>query len=108
MGPPPSEDAETTATTIFDELDTNQDGILSLAEIEAGGEKAQNILGADSNEDGEVTFDELVEDITEMHEKMANSDTANKINGLTSLALNTYESAANILASDDSNLSLAA
>jgi Ca2+-binding EF-hand superfamily protein len=103
--PPPEESAEDTATNIIDELDTNKDGVLSLDEIMAGGEKAEKILDADSNGDGQVTEDELVEDITKMQQQM---QTENKISSLTDLALNTYESAANILESDDSLLSLAA
>jgi len=108
--PPPSEeeDAESMATNIMDELDTNQDGVLSAEEIAAGGEKAQNILGADSDGDGQVTYDELVEDISEMQGQTSDSGTANTISSLTALALNTYESAANILESEDSYLSLAA
>ncbi|MCE5340503.1 MAG: EF-hand domain-containing protein [Planctomycetaceae bacterium] len=104
--PPPSEDdAEDMATNIIDELDTNKDGVLSLDEIMAGGEKAEKILDADSNGDGQVTEDELVEDITKMQQQM---ETENKISSLTDLALNTYASATNILESDDSLLSLAA
>ena len=93
------------ASNIIDELDTNKDGVLSLDEILAGGEKAKKILEADSDGDGQVSKDELVEDITKMQQQMG---TENKISSLTDLALNTYASATNILESDDSLLSLAA
>jgi len=49
---------------IFEELDTNGDGVLSADEISKAGKKAQNILGADANGDGVVTKDELSADIT--------------------------------------------
>ncbi len=104
--PPPSEDsAEDTASSIIDELDTNKDGVLSLDEILAGGENAKKILEADTDGDGQVSKDELVEDITKMQQQMG---TGNQISSLMDLALNTYESAASILESDDSYLSLAA
>ncbi len=108
MPPPPprSEDsAEDMASNVIDELDTNKDGVLSIDEIIAGGEKAEKILEADSDGDGQVTKDELVEDISKMQQQM---QTENQISSLTDLALNTYASAADILESDDSYLSIAA
>ena len=65
---PPS--ADTIASEIIDDLDTNGDGVLSADEISKAGKNAQNILGADANGDGVVTKDELVADITK---KMASN-----------------------------------
>jgi Ca2+-binding EF-hand superfamily protein len=58
---PPS--ADDMASHILDELDTDGDGALSTDEINAGGDRAQRILNADTNSDGIVTKDELVADI---------------------------------------------
>jgi len=52
-------------SNIIDELDTNGDGVLSAVEISKGGERAQRLLGADANGDGNVTKDELLSQITE-------------------------------------------
>lgn len=103
--PPTEENAEDMAGNIIDELDTNKDGVLSIDEILAGGEKAEKILEADSDGDGQVSKDELVEDITKMQQQMK---TGSQTGGLTDLALNTYASAANLLESDSSLISLAA
>lgn len=59
---PPS--ASDMANHIMKELDTSGDGSLNADEINAGGDKAKRILGADSNKDGQVTMDELLADIT--------------------------------------------
>lgn len=59
---PPS--AKEMASHIFDDLDTNKDGKLSADEIEAGGDRAKKVLEADTDGDGTVTMDELVNQIT--------------------------------------------
>jgi len=104
MGPPPNESAEETATNIMNELDTNGDGVLSAAEIAAGGEQAQNISGADADGDGQVTLDELVSDIEE-NQPSQDQD----LSSLTSTALDYYTEAQSLLdETETSALSLVA
>jgi Ca2+-binding EF-hand superfamily protein len=109
MAPPPS--AGDMASNIMDELDTNGDDVLSIDEISKGGERAQKILGADTDNDGIVTMDELVTDITKMEDLKRQSDQANQNSNIdwTTLALNGYSNAQTLLDSvQTSNLSLVA
>jgi Ca2+-binding EF-hand superfamily protein len=62
--PPMMGDPKEMASKIMSELDTNKDGVLSSDEISNGGEKASRISGADKDGDGQVTLDELTEDIS--------------------------------------------
>jgi Ca2+-binding EF-hand superfamily protein len=86
------------ASHIMDELDTNGDGILSTEEIGNGGERAQRILGADADGDGNVTADELVSDISKKKDEQNQSGQADQsVFDLTSMALSRYSSAQTLL-----------
>jgi Ca2+-binding EF-hand superfamily protein len=56
--------ASNIASSIMDKLDTNDDGVLSTEEIGKSKKNGQKILEADTNEDGTVTLDELLSDIS--------------------------------------------
>ncbi len=62
-------DATSMANSLMDKLDTNSDGSLSTDEIsQAPDDLASKIAGADSDEDGSVSLEELIADITKFEE----------------------------------------
>lgn len=67
MRPPSASDM---SSRVIDDLDTNGDGVLSIEEIRKGGERAQKILDADADGDGNVTEDELISKITKDMQNM--------------------------------------
>lgn len=62
MGPP---SASSIASRVIDDLDTNEDGVVSEDELIKAGKLALKIFGADADGDGCVTEDELISKISE-------------------------------------------
>lgn len=67
MGPP---SASNIASRVIDELDTNEDGVVSEDELIKAGKLALKILDADADGDGCITKDELISKISEEMENM--------------------------------------